>query len=151
MCPFFKKKLPHKDVKSPAARHFNSARRWQSPHQAGIKHGLFAYRSQKEGKWQDHPHAAYQWIWRMDHTLPQGSHELHMQRPDWRMMEMHLVTEAMKEIQKMGNIWQICWRASWPSNNTGMNVNLAQASARKTALTCLKGHATFAGPTDAVM
>lgn len=35
--------------KSPAATHFNNTRRWQSPDQAWIKHGLFAYISQKGG------------------------------------------------------------------------------------------------------
>lgn len=48
MYPFFKK-LPNKDVKSPAVTHFNNTRRWQAPHQAWIKHGLFAYLSQKGG------------------------------------------------------------------------------------------------------
>lgn len=42
-------KLPHNDVKSPVASHFNNSRRWQSSHQAWIKHGLFAYVSQKGG------------------------------------------------------------------------------------------------------
>lgn len=55
----------------------------------------------KGGKWQYHPHTAYQYIWQMDHTLPEGSHELHMQEADCGITE----TEVMKGLtaaEKMG-------------------------------------------------
>lgn len=77
----------------------------------------------------------YQWIWRMDHTLPKGSHELHMQRPEWRMMEMQLVTVAMKACyrkwESMTDMLECTLTAWLQRNNIGMNVNLAHLQIRQ--------------------
>lgn len=77
----------------------------------------------------------------MDHSSPEGSHELHIQEPDCRITEMELVTprwwkdwQHNRKRDCMTDTLQLA-PAAWPhSNNTGMNTNLAQASAREITL-----------------
>lgn len=101
----------------------------------------------KGGKWQHHPHTAYQYIWQMDHTLPEGSHELHMQEADWITETAPATARWWKDWQrqrKWGYMTEMleCTPTARPRhNNTDGNINLAQVAVSKMVSKRVGGHA----------